>query len=114
MALEGYYSSSGDYCYIGFEGMSPFMINDLPDTGVSASYFPAYFYYKALGYVNPYHQTIHDSLDYASYITYGVAFDQTALYNGYWKFTNQSEGDPVTGWWFCHMRVFGNTNLWLP
>jgi hypothetical protein len=111
MDIDGYNNDEGDYCYIGFESNSPFMGDPLPGTAVLSADFPYYFYEYLLGWVYPYlHRTVHDSLNYASDCTYDCDFDDTDLYNGYWRPTTT----PVTGWWFCHMRVFGNGNLQMP
>jgi hypothetical protein len=115
MNLDGYNSNSGGYCYIGFEGASPFMGDYLPGTNVAAVNFPCCFYLRFLGWDMPYYlpQQVDDSLDYASGNTYWCDFDESDLYTGYWMHTDVNEGDPVTGWWFCHMRVFGNGDLTL-
>ena len=115
LSIDGYANPSGDYCYIGFEGPSPFMQYDLPETSVDAGWFPINFYIFALGYVYPWHQNIYNSLDFASDETYGCSFSESPLYNGYWNYLDETEAPPEgVGWWFCHMRVFGNTNLALP
>jgi len=107
MDIDGYNSYSGDYCYIGFEGASPFMKNNLPGISETAVNFPARFYRYLLGYDYPYtHQSVSCSLDYASYYTYGGAFSSSDLYTGYWV--------PAGGYWFCHMRVFGNGDMEMP
>jgi hypothetical protein len=110
MDLDGYNSYEGDYCYIGFEGASPFMINTLPEGDDPTYYFPINFYDYALSYITMSYETIHDSLNYASWNTYGCAFQNSPLYTGYWRHTTT----PVTGYWFCHMRVFGNGDMYLP
>jgi hypothetical protein len=111
MNIDGYNSISGDYCYIGFEGTSPFMKNNLPEIGITAANFPCRFYRYLLGVDYPYlHRSVRESLNYASDHTYDCDFDDTCLYTGYWNYTTT----PVTGWWFCHMRVFGNGNLQMP
>ena len=111
MNKNGYTSSSGDYCYIGFKSNSPFLKNKLPGIDDMAVDFPNYFYEHLLGWRYPYlHRTVSYSLDSASYLTYGVPFDETDLYNGYWDpdKTNSSL------YWRCCMRVFGNGALQLP
>ena len=109
MDTNGYGSSSGDYCYIGFESNSPFMSDPLPGTAVLSVDFPDYFYQYMLGWRYPYlHRTVSYSLDSASILTYGVPFDETDLYNGYWR----PAGSGL--YWRCHMRVFGNGALQLP
>jgi hypothetical protein len=122
MNLNGYTSTTGSYCYIGFEGRSPFMINDLPETEVQVDNFPKKFYEYALGYWDTYyypyceHQTISASLDYASENTFGASFDETPFYTGYWEYLDEDEAPPgADGWWWVgHMRVFGKGNMVLP
>lgn len=112
MDLDGYNSYSGSYCVIGWEGPSPFMINYLENTTHPAASFLYNFYVKALGYEDWYHQTIQDSLDYAAALTYNCDFDQTPLYNGYWKHVIIDNVD--YGWFFVHMRVLGNAGMIIP
>jgi hypothetical protein len=114
MYLNGFYWYSGDYCYIGFEGQSPFMKNYLPETQVQAYNFALDFYEAALGYHSQYyqHQSIHNSLVYASWNTFGCSYQDSPFYDGYWVYT--PPGEPVEGYWFCHMRVLGNGNMLLP
>jgi hypothetical protein len=117
MDLDGYYSDAGSYTYIGFEGPSPFMINDLPETEDDACYFPLDFYWYALGNDNPYHyrETISESLDFTSDINFGSEFDETPFYNGYWVHLDEEDAPPgAVGWYFCHMRVLGNGDMVLP
>jgi len=113
MNLNGYSSSSGSYTYIGFQAISPFMGDYLPGTSERTDNFPMAFYYAALGYHDPYylHWDIDDSLDYASFDTYGTSFCSTDLEDGYWRpvvVNNQ------TKYFFCRMRVFGNGDMELP
>ncbi len=120
MALDGYNGMGGSYCYIGFEGNSPFMIDDLPESEVPSDYFPRYFYLHALGYYDdeyPYyeHQSIRDSLNFASWNTFGCSFNNSPFYEGYWVYLDETEVPPsAVGWWFCHMRVLGNGYMILP
>lgn len=116
MSTDGYDSADGSYCYIGWENISPFMINPTGYNGKSYKHFPYDFYRYALGIDNGHtHHTINQSLDYASSIVcgYGYDFDDTTLYNGYWQY-HDADGDDYDGWWYCRMRVFGNGNLSLP
>jgi hypothetical protein len=109
MNPDGYNYNQGDYCYIGFEGPSPFMKNYLPDSGYRAENFPMAFYISAIG--SPYtytHHTVAESLDFASDYTYDSDFDETPLYNGYWS---EPENDT---WFVSRMRVFGNGAMFLP
>ncbi|MGD6932789.1 MAG: hypothetical protein ACQCN5_01105, partial [Candidatus Bathyarchaeia archaeon] len=108
MSLDGYNSNTGDYCYIGFEGPSPFMLDILNGRDTSAWLFPIKFYSKALGFEDPdpyyLHQTVHDSLDFASQYCYDENFDDTELYQGYWQ-------QKIYGWFYVHMRVSGNSGM---
>jgi hypothetical protein len=117
MSTNGYSSPDyGSYCYIGWENISPFMINPTGYNGKSYKHFPYYFYRYALGIDNgPTHHTIKQSLDYASSIACGYLydFDDTVLYSGEWVYQD-AEGDDYDGWWYRRMRVFGNSNLNLP
>jgi hypothetical protein len=118
MALNGFSSSSGSYTYIGFEANSPFMGDYLPGTSERTDNFPIAFYYAALGYQDPYylHWDIDDSLDYASFDTYGTTFCSTDLYQGYWRHVKINEGgeDEMDLYFYCKMRVFGNGDMELP
>ncbi len=117
MDIDGYYSSSGSYTYIGFQTNSPFMSDYLPGTSERTDNFPMTFYYAALGNNDPYYQhwDIDDSLDYASWDTYGSAFYSTDLYQGYWvSKVVVIEEEEVTLHFFCSMRVFGNGDMELP
>jgi len=106
MDIDGYNNWSGDYCYIGFEGNSPFLTNNLPEFSVLTFWFPYAFYQCFLGA----DEDVHNSLDYASDQTYECNFDETPLYNGYWR---PHEPDPSKSWRCC-MRVFGNGGLTSP
>lgn len=99
-------NSNGDYCYIGFEGPSPFMQYTFPGAYSRTDTFPEAFYFKALGNDEPYHlhQPINTALDYAAEQTFGYQFEDCRFSDGYWMYTTQ----PVVGWWFSHMRVYGN------
>lgn len=110
MALDGYNSGSGSYCYIGFEGPSPSMLDELEDSSDRAYVFPMTFYWKALGWDDPpyyIHQPIYASLDFTSDYIYDCYFDETPLYEGYWQYT-------IFGYCFVHMRVYGNACMDLP
>lgn len=114
MSLNGYSSSSGSYTYIGFQANSPFMGDILPGTAAeSTDNFPMVFYEAALGYHDPYylHWDIDDSLDYASWDTYGCSFTSTDLYTGYWR--PVVFGEDVL-YFFCKMQVLGNGDMELP
>lgn len=117
MALDGYHSSSGSYTYIGFQANSPFMGDYLPGTSERTDNFPMAFYYAALGNQDPYylHWDIDDSLDYASFDTYGTTFCSTDLEDGYWRrVVIEIDDDPVELYFFCRMHVFGNGDMELP
>ncbi|MEM4244030.1 MAG: hypothetical protein QXP44_04445 [Candidatus Bathyarchaeia archaeon] len=109
MSTDGYHSPSGSYCYIGWENISPFMVNPTNYNGKFYKDFVNHFYRYALGIdYGPTHHTIKQSLDYATLMTLGIqSLDDTTLYSGYW--------DPGPGgWWYCRLRVYGNSNLILP
>jgi hypothetical protein len=125
MSTSGYSNSdNGAYCYIGFENDSPALSWPVPydwsSTTYQFGYFPVYFYQYALGQDGSgKHNTIHDSLDYASFMTFGYDncwvpynFDRSLLNTGYWHQNNLGSG--MTGYWYCQMRVLGNTNLIYP
>jgi hypothetical protein len=103
MSIDG--SGGCDYCYIGFEGRSPFMANYLPGDGDLTVYFP-YFYESFI--ISG--ESVWDSLDDASWNTYGCAFSGSDLYNGYWL----PDKDDPTKYWRCCMRVFGDASMTLP
>jgi len=107
MSTDGYVSPSGSYCYIGWENISPFMIN-VTENAIQYKWFPYYFRY-ALGIDNNgEYATIADSLDYASLRTCGSqSFDLSELYEGRWRYG-------MDGWWYSRMRVFGNSDMILP
>ncbi len=117
MCLDGITDPSGSYCYIGFENSSPFLKNTptpgWTSTGFQYGYFSNYFYRYALGHDNGgVHATIKQSLDYAAWKTFGYRyglpynFENSVLNQGYWDYNN--------GWWYCKMRVFGNSSILLP
>lgn len=113
MCDDGYVDPAGNFAYIGFENNSPFM-GDYPPpgwstTGLQYKYFAYYFYRYALGIDNgPTHHTIKDSIDYAALMTFGpgYTFGNSVLNQGYWRYSG--------GWWFCKMRVLGNSLINLP
>ena len=113
MRINGYsYSDSGSYAYIGFENHSPNLVDASGYMGLQYGYFPYYFYRYALGQDNNgVHGSIAQSLDYASLRTFGIYYGGSILNNGYWYYSSDY---PMTGWWRCQMRVFGNTNMALP
>lgn len=117
MSTNGYGSPDyGNYCYIGFENASPWMVDPTGYNSKFYKHFPYYFYRYALGIDGgPTHHTIQESLDYASTLTcgWGYDFDDTSLYTGYWEYKDVA-GDDYDGWWYCRMRVLGNSNLNLP
>ena len=115
MSINGYNSPDyGSYCYIGWEAVSPYMVNPTGYDSLQYKWFPYYFYRYALGLDNgPTHHTMKQSLDYVTskILGPGYTFGNSKLYNGYWV---QVTGDGMTGWWYCRMRVFGNGNIVLP
>jgi hypothetical protein len=125
MSTSGYSNSdNGNYCYIGFENDSPGFSWAVPvgwtSTMYQFGYFPVYFYQYALGAEGSNkHSTIHDSLDYASFMTFGYDnnwvpynYDSSLLNSGYWHSNNLGSG--MSGYWYCQMRVLGNSNLIFP
>jgi hypothetical protein len=125
MSTSGYNNSdSGNYCYIGFENDSPSLSWPVPagwtSTDYQFGYFPVYFYQYALGAEgSSKHNTIHDSLDYASFMTFGYDnnwvpynYGSSLLNNGYWHSNNWGSG--MSGYWYCRMRVLGNSNMIFP
>ena len=102
LSLNGYSSPDyTNYCYIGFEGPSPFMINPLPGAPTYQAWqFVDEFYYHVLFYDS---NTI-IALDDASDILYGDSFDSTALYQGWW---NEARGY----FWYSRMYVLCNGNV---
>lgn len=94
-----------DYCFIGFETFSPPLSNVTGYQSKTLSDFVKAFYYSALISDDP----IDDALDYAS----DFAFDEnefcdTILYEG-WTAWVPGKGD-----WDTSMRVFGNSNNYIP
>ncbi len=115
MSTSGYSSpDGGSYCYIGFENISPWMVDEAR-LYTQYKWFPYHFYRYALGIVDGTHHNIIDCLNYATRQIFGsqYRFSNTTLYNGDWKFQD-FEGDNFDGWWYCRMRVFGNGALTLP
>ena len=112
LSFYGYvYPDPSNYCYIGFENTSKPLKEQIPATGYSYSWFISYFYDSAVGWWpgDP-HNTIHDSLNYASMQVFGgVPFHQCPLYQGYWDNYNQPGKS-----FYCRMRVYGNSYLTLP
>lgn len=112
MSIDGYMYPSGNYAYVGWENISPYM-KDTPSagwtsTGLQYIYFPYYFYRYALGLDNGgTHGSIKQSLNYAATMTFGPGynFPNSILNIGEWR------QDPQGGWWYCKMRLFGNGNL---
>jgi len=115
MGIDGYADpDSGDYCYTGFENISPFMTNVTGYLGKTYKEFPYYFYMYALGYYsNGVHQTVKNSLNFATVMTHGQSFLDSDLYSGEWKYWDL-EGTQNDGWWYCRMRIFGNGDMILP
>jgi hypothetical protein len=107
-----HYSDSTNYCYIGFEGDSPWICNVLPGTDYPLANFPECFYWCSIGFganlydwVGP--QNIHNSLDSGSWSTFGCYFDESTLYNGWW----QQNLEYSSYWTYSSMKVFGNAGL---
>jgi hypothetical protein len=115
MSTNGYASPDYDsYCYIGFENISPWMVDEAYND-VEYKMFAYHFYRYALGVVDDTHHTIKQSLDYASNQVFGQAlFSNTVLYSGEWKYMDFPDSNDKDGWWYCRMRVLGNGDLTLP
>ncbi|MEM2098692.1 MAG: hypothetical protein QXU99_02955 [Candidatus Bathyarchaeia archaeon] len=112
LSFDGYTNpDASSYCYIGFENSSKPLKEEIPATGYSHSWFVYYFYDRALGWGSgSTHHTIQNSLNYASMQVFGgVPFHQCTLYTGYWD--NYSQPGQS---FYCRMRVYGNSNLYLP
>ncbi|MCW4045486.1 MAG: hypothetical protein NWE94_08230 [Candidatus Bathyarchaeota archaeon] len=113
MSADGYSSPDyGSYCYVGWEAVSPFMVNPTGYNSKQYMHFPYYFYRYALGIDNyGVHANIHDSLDYATRNIFGsgYSFGTSILTTGNW-----SQAPLMWGRWYSRMRVFGNSNLNLP
>lgn len=92
-----------NYCYIGFEAPSLFMLNDLPESSPTkqAWQFATDFYYESLLYG----YNAREGLDAASQYCYDCDFDSTPLYSGYWF-------RAFGYWWFSRIRVLGNGNMY--
>ena len=115
LSINGYNSPDyGSYCYVGWETISPWMVNPTGYNGVQYKWFPYYFYRYALGIDNyGVHANIKSSLDYAARMVFGPRynFGNSKLASGEWV---NSTGIGLGGWWYSRMRVFGNGNLILP
>ncbi len=98
----GYNSSdSGDYYYIGWENTSFFLKNDCNSTLGQYKFgnWIDIFYSKLLS--SP-RLTVHDALDYASQMVWGVNYGQTILNSGWYDVQQGCQG-------WCYLRVYGNT-----
>ena len=110
MSTNGYWSSSGNYCYIGFEGPSITMETYLPGTSTDAATFAELFYENALGYFNSannyVHPTFGQSLDAACMGTFGNYYTSTPFFNGYWHWV----GNSTVGLWYVgYLLILGNS-----
>ncbi len=104
LRLDGYINPDNtNYCFIGWEAPSLFMLTELPNSNPTkySWQFATSFYYEAL--TNGYNTR--QALDAASNYCYNCDFDQTPLYSGYW---NQA----FDHWWFSRIRVLGNGNIY--
>jgi hypothetical protein len=115
MSTNGYWSSSGNYCYIGWEGPSVLMQNSLYGTSTNAATFADLYYEYLLGYFNSAnnyaHLTFGQSLDGACLSTYGNYYTSTPLFNGYWTWVGNST---VGDWWASYLEIFGNSYNSIP
>jgi hypothetical protein len=101
LSIYGYNASdTGSYCYIGFENPSKPIKEYCEGTDWNYFAFVAFFYFWAL--YSPRH-TIAQSLDYASNQVWGTNYEYTLLNRGY-----DDQG------YRCYLRVFGNSNIYLP
>ena len=119
MNLDGYSNPQGDYTFIGWENTSPSM-GEMPPEGYTSEYleysfFVYYFYSYATGQITGFHESINDSLDYASRMAFGrddtgkvYTFKTSILNVGQWK------NDREDYWFYCRLRVFGNGDMILP
>jgi hypothetical protein len=106
---DGYASpDNGGYTFIGFDGVAPFLTNRDPQfTDGSDALYPLYsfgveFYSAIFGY-DANQRDVHDALDAAAIIVWGVRFSDCVLYTGY---SISGEGG--------RMVVYGDGNLFLP
>ncbi|MDR2699345.1 MAG: hypothetical protein LBC12_00740 [Nitrososphaerota archaeon] len=104
---NGYYNNDGTaYCWIGFENVSPPLSDNTRYNSYTYGDFVKCFYYG----LTALHKTVHDALDYASQLTFGVsAYDSTALHIGFWWHSGPTYGRQP-GW----MKVYGNSYRTLP
>jgi hypothetical protein len=105
MSSDGYANpDSSPYCFIGFEGWSKPMSEQIDGTNKNYGDFAKIFYQNLLQNG----RSINDALDAASLSLWGVYFTDTILYNGYW------DNVPGRGLWFGKMHVYGNGDNTLP
>ena len=117
---DGYYSSTGTNCYIGFEMGSAALQQTVGGVSYPYYYWVCRFFYQAISA----DYTIRNALDLASHDIYGAQydFDQTALYLGFtsvWPMYRQDPQDGVYKWMTVtgqetgpgYMKVYGNSNL---
>ena len=106
---NGYTSPDNNgYTFIGFDGVAPFLTNrDLQFTNGSDALYPLYsfgveFYSAIFGYYAT-QRDVHDALDTAAIVVWGVRFSYCILYIGY-----SISGEKG------RMVVYGDGNLFLP
>ena len=113
MSRNGYWCSSGDYCYIGWEGPSATMETILYGTSTNAAVFAENYYWFALGYLNSAndyeHLTFGQALDAACLSIYGNYYTNTPLFNGYWTWVPDANS-----WWASYLQIFGNSYNSIP
>jgi len=99
---DGFHTpDNSDRCFISFHQISPNLSETAGPYGYCYGNFIKYFYYFALHD----HKTVHDALNSASQWIYGLPFDQSELWNGYYR--PGMSGEPV----LSHMRVFGDSYI---
>jgi len=105
MSSDGYANpDNGPYCFIGFEGWSKPLSEQITGTNKNYGDFVKNFYQNLLQNGR--------SINQASRAIWGYMgvqyFDDTVLYNGYW------DSVPGRGLWFGKMHVYGNGGNTLP
>ncbi|MEM2911493.1 MAG: hypothetical protein QXM52_01660 [Candidatus Bathyarchaeia archaeon] len=105
MNSDGYANpDSSPYCFIGFEGWSKPMSEQIDGTNKNYGNFAKIFYQNLLQDGD----SIKKALDDASFAIWGTNFGGAVLYNGYW------DNVPGRGLWFGKMHVYSNGNNILP
>jgi hypothetical protein len=92
------------YCYISFQGGSPYLKDTLNNSNDIMYYFVYYFYQYLTGAYNGGHHTVGQSLDYASQQLWGETYGACTLNTGWVNSDNYN----------CRMRVYGNGDYSIP